>query len=301
MFLFVIVVLVVFLIVILVNVLGEKGQPAPAAPACGAAPRPRAVPTPAPVVHHYNRPEQRNGGPSLPPRTGQPGNGRQSDRHLLDTRKTVAAFDFILRSLGRQPAWATPQLRENYEHDLAVMLKHGDLQTASLELLAADRTVLYRHRIQYQQARDFQGKDAAQGIELPLLPPGKIAEHRMIVSPVRQIAAYRNELRMPWGDADKLQDRSGSQFASEHTRHVNRDRMTGQVFVSNEARRLATVITVSAAGDYAFARDPAFLADVYLHKAYCETSMEFRPGMRVSFVAIQTPRGIQGRVIRAAG
>ena len=300
MFQFAIIALAVFLIVFLADVLGKKGRPAPTAPAGGPAPRRPTAPTPIPVVRHDNHPQQRNGGESLPPRTNQPGNGRDSDGFLLDARKTVATFDFILRSLARQPAWTTPRQRENYEHDLAVMLKHGDLQIASLELLAADRTVLYRHRIQYQHAIDLRGKDAAQGIELPLLPPARIAEHRMTVSPVRQIATYRNELHLSWGDADKLQDRSGSQFASEHTRHVNRDRMTGQVFVSNEARRVATVITVSAAEDYAFARDPAFPADVYLHKAYCETRTEFRSGMRVSFIAIQTPRGIQGRNIRAA-
>ena len=301
MFLFVIVVLVVIVVVLLANIPDAKRQPVPAAPVPAAAPRPRAVPPPAPVVRHYDRPERRSAAPSRPPRTNQPGHGREPDRHLLDASKTVAAFDIILRSLGRQPAWATPQQRENYIHDLAVMLQHGDLQTASLELLAADRTVLYRHRIQYGPASGLRGKDAAQGTGVPLLPPERIAEHRLIVAPVRHIAAYRHELRLSWGDADKLQDRCGSGFDDEHTRHINRDRMTGRVFVSHEARRTATIITVSAAGDYAFARDPAFPADVYLHKAFCETSLPFRPGMRVSFIPMQTPRGIQGQSIRAAG
>ena len=161
---FVLAVLAVILIVLLANVLGANGQPAPAAPACGPAPRPPVIPTPIPVVRRDSRPERRPTVLSCRlPRTGQAGRGRGSDGYPLDASKTVAAFDFILRSLARQPAWATPQLRENYEYDLAVMLKHGDLQTASLELLAADRTVLYRHRVQFQQVSGPARQGCRQG------------------------------------------------------------------------------------------------------------------------------------------
>lgn len=233
-----------------------------------------------------------------PPRSraAQPAAG-----HRLDAQKTIHAFDFILRSLGRATPWQSTQKKmDDYSHDLAVMLEHGDLNTASLELLAADRSVVYRHEIRFGSANGQRSVDAAQGIELPLLPPDRIADHRLLVSPVRQIAQYRHRLRLSWSDADRLPERSGSRFASEHTRRVNRDRMTGQVFVTDEARRTATVINVSAAGDYAFARDPALPLDVYLHKAQCDLPVEFRPGMKVSFIPIQVPRGLQGRNIRLA-
>jgi len=231
---------------------------------------------------------------ATPPAGGAPGG------HHLDAQKTIRTFDFILRSLGRATPWQSAEKMDGYIHDLTVMLEHGDLKTASLELLAADRSVVYRHRVHFGSADGQRSVDAAGGIELPLLPPDRIADQRLLVSPVRQIAQYRRHLRLSWADADRLPERSGSRFASEHTRHVNWDRMTGQVFVSDEARRTATVINVSAAGDYAFARDPALSLDVFLHKAQCEQPLEFRPGMKVSFIPIQVPRGLQARNIRLA-
>lgn len=189
---------------------------------------------------------------------------------------------------------------EDHIRDLTVMLEHGDLKTAALELLASDRSIIYRHEVRFGSANGRHAIDAAHGIELPLLPPNRIANHRLLVAPVRQITQYRHRLRVSWSDADRLPERPGSHFASEHTRHVSRDRMTGQVFVSNEARRTAIVTNVSAAGDYAFACDPALPLRVFLHKALCEQPMEFRAGMKVSFIPIQTPRGLQGRNIRPA-
>lgn len=218
----------------------------------------------------------------------------------LDAQKTIRAFDFILRSLGRTPPWQSPEHMEDYIHDLTVMLQENDLEMASLELLGPDRSVIYRHEVRFGSANGQRGVDAAGGIELPLVPPDRIADHRLLIQRSRQIPHYRHRLRLSWSRADTLPERSGSRFSSEHTRHVNRDRMTGQVFVTDEVRRTATVINVSAAGDYAFARDPALPLDVFLHKAQCEQPLEFRPGMKLSFIPIQVPRGLQGRNIRLA-
>jgi|GEM_PF-830927 cold shock CspA family protein len=230
----------------------------------------------------------------------RPKGKKQPTGHHLDAQKTIAAFDFILKSIGRDTPWQSPRKRDDYIHDLAVMLDHDDLKTASLELVGADRSVVYRHEVRFGLANGRRSVDAAQGIELPLLPPERIANYRLLVWPARQIAQYRHQLRLSWRDAEKLPERSGSRFASEHTRRVNRDRMTGQVFVSDEARRTGVVINVSAAGDYAFARDPALPLDVFLHRAQCDKPMEFRPGMKVSFIPIQVPRGVQARNIRPA-
>jgi hypothetical protein len=259
-------------------------------------PNPSPGPPPHPAVGRNGNVPQ----PAAPRFRGTHPAGGLPTGHRLDAQKTISAFDFILKSLGRATPWQSPQKRDQYIHDLAVMLDHGDLKTASLELLAADRSVVYRHEVRFGSANGQRSVDAAQGIELPLLPPDRIADHRLLVWPVRQITQYRHHLRLPWCDAEKLPERSGSRFASEHTRHVNRDRMTGQVFVSDEARRTAIVINVSATGDYAFARDPALPLDVFLHQAQCEQPTEFRPGMKVSFVPIQVPRGVQGRNIRPA-
>ena len=229
-----------------------------------------------------------NGQPSKPASTG----------HCLDAQKTIRAFDFILKSFGQRPAWSTPEKMDDYIHDLSVMLDEGDLQAASLELVGVNRTVLYRHRIAFRRAEGRNVVDTARGVELPVIPADRIARYRMLISPVSRLAVYRHRLRCGWENAERLADRPGSRFASEHTQRVNGGRMTGQVFVSEEARRTARIITVSPAGDYAFARDPAFPVDVYLHRSQCDGPMVFQVSTQVSFIAIQSPRGIQGRSIR---
>lgn len=242
---------------------------------------------------HRSAPRSRPSAASFAPRP-------KPNPHLLDARKALHAFDFILKSFGRQPPWSGPKQLADYVHDLAVMLDHGDLQTASLELIAPDHAVLFRHRIEFRTADRPAGVDAAGGIELPLIPAHKIATHRILVAPVRRLAEYAHRLRCRWTNAEHLPDRPGSRFTSEHTRRTNADRMTGQVFVSNDARHTATIVTVSPGRDYAFARHAAFPVDVYLHRAQCDQPLTFEPGARVSFVVIQTPHGLQGRNIRPA-
>lgn len=220
-------------------------------------------------------------------------------RHELDARKTVRAFDFILKSLGQTPPWSTPAQRDAYAHDLTVMLQHGDLVRASLELLGADDTVVYRHRIRFGGNGGPASVDPAQGIELPLLAPGQVARHRILIGPAAHTDKYRSELRMNWTAAEPLQDRAGDRFQSEHTRQANAGRMTGEVFVADEARQAVTVLNVAAGGQFAFGRSPALAADVFLHRGQCQQALTFESGQRLSCIVIQTPRGLQGRSIRA--
>jgi len=222
-----------------------------------------------------------------------------ADRHHLAASKTIHAFDFILRSFGLAAYWKNEAQMNDHVHDLAVMLRHGDLQRASLELLASDQTVLYRHRIMFQTTRAARSVDAAGGIELPLIPREQIADFRILTSPTRRIDAYRNQLRCNWGRAERLADQPGGQFTSDHTRSANGGWVDGQVFVADQARRQATIINVSGRGDYAFARDGALGADIFLHLNQCDEPFQFQSGQRVSFVVIQSPRGLQGRNIRS--
>ena len=220
-------------------------------------------------------------------------------RYELDATKTVRAFDFILKSLGQTPPWSTAAERDAYAHDLTVMLQHGDLVRASLELLGADDTVVYRHRIRFGGDGGPATVDPAHGIELPLLAPGQIARHRILIGPAAHIDTYRRELRMNWTAAEPLKDRAGGRFQSEHTRQANAGRMSGEVFVADEARQTVTVLNVAAGGQFAFGRSPALAADVFLHRGQCAAPLAFQSGQRLSCVVIQTPRGLQGRNIRA--
>jgi hypothetical protein len=220
-------------------------------------------------------------------------------RYELDASKTVRAFDFILKSLGQTPPWSTPAQHDAYAHDLTVMLQHGDLVRASLELLGPDDTVVYRHRIRFGGNGGLASVDPAQGIELPLLAPGQVARHRILIGPAAHTDTYRSELRMNWTAAQPLKDRAGDRFQSEHTRQANAGRMTGEVFVADEARQAVTVLNVAAGGQFAFGRSPALAADVFLHRGQCVEPLTFQSGQRLSCVVIQPPRGLQGRNIRA--
>src|SRR5205809_486162 len=59
----------------------------------------------------------------------------------MQSKKVVSQLDTIGRSYNRH-IW-DPQGREDYQHDWGVMLAHDDLQSVSLELLAADKTVVF--------------------------------------------------------------------------------------------------------------------------------------------------------------
>ena len=220
--------------------------------------------------------------------------------HELNASKTVRAFDFILRSFGLAAYWKNEAEMNDYVSDLAVMLHHGDLQRASLELLADDQTVLYRHRVVFRSERCTRSVDAAQGIELPLIPREMVDSFRMLTGPTRRVDTYRDQLRCNWGRAARLADQPGGEFTSDHTRGTNGGWADGQVFVADQARRTATITNVSRRGDYAFARDAALVTDVYLHRSQCDEPFTFQPGQRASFVVIQSPRGLQGRNIRQA-
>lgn len=249
-------------------------------------------------------PTRKNPPHSSPRKASVSGNGNARPRHpdptphQLDAEKTLAAFQFILKSLGQPLPWKTPPERSAYLHDLVVMLQHGDLETASLELLGRDQTILFRHRVQFGAGGSRPARDPAWGIELPLLSRAQIADHRILVEPAAHIGTYRHQLRLNWTSAKRLRERPGSRFESQHTRRITAQRMTAQVFVTEEARCRGTIYHVSPAGDYAFARHPNLPADVFLHLYQCDQPLQFQPGQEVSFIPVQTPRGVQGRNIR---
>ena len=271
-------------------------RPAPGASAAGH-PRPSHLNTTRPAPHTAPHKERTMIAKHA---NSAPHNGRShADRYELDATKTVQAFDFILKSFGRTPPWTTAAQRDDHVHDLTVMLRHGDLERASLELVGADDTVIYRHRIEFGRNGGSGSVDADGGIELPLLARHQIARHRILVSPAARLDDYRPELRNGWGRAPTLNQRTGSCFASDHTRRVNAGRMNGEVFVADEARHTVTVLNVAVDGQYAFGRSAALAADVFLHRGQCAEAVTFQPGQRLSCVVIQTPRGLQGRNIRA--
>ncbi len=220
-----------------------------------------------------------------------------ADRGLLDIRKTVSAFDFILRSYGQPIPWGTR--RGDYEHDLLVMRRHGDLEHAAVEILGQDRTVAYRYRVRFGESAAV-GFDAARGIELPILPKQSVSESRVLIGPTVRLDEYRLLLRNRWARADRLTFRNGGRFVSEHTARINGGRVAGEVFVADDSRKSGTLLNVAQTGCYGFVRHPQFPSDIYVHQSKCPPGMRLAPGLRISFVVVQTPRGLQAYDIRRA-
>jgi len=218
--------------------------------------------------------------------------------YCMQAKKVVSQFDTIGRSYYL-PIWA-PQTAADHQHDWGVMLAHGDLQSASLELLAGDKTVLFEFKVRFQGEKAKRGLiDSADGVELPVLDRATVAGHRLIIQQSGREPVYRHLLRMTWSPAQTLQKRRGDSFASEHARKITGGRQTANVHVTAEARQ-RLVVTQTGDGAYAFGEVPARFKGVFLHRKFAPPGFQFRIGQQISAVLVQTPKGLQARAIQMA-
>ncbi len=216
----------------------------------------------------------------------------------MQAKKVVSQFDTIGRSYNI-PIWA-PQTAADHQHDWGVMLAHGDLQSVRLELLAADKTVLFEFRVHFQGEKAKGGLiDSASGVELPLLDRAAVTGHRLIIQQNGRESVYRHLLRISWSPAPTLQKRPGDSFASEHARKITGGRQTASVHVTAEARQ-RLVVTQTGDGPYAFGEVPARFKGIFLHRKFAPPGFQFRMGQQLSAVLVQTPRGLQARAIQMA-
>ncbi len=213
--------------------------------------------------------------------------------------KTIRSFHTILKYFKCQPPWQNNRQMEDYIHDLKVMLEHNDLTSARVELLGHDQRVLFCYRVEFSPQSKPQLPDHTLGLELPMLPADQIANSRVMVAPVIRMQEYRHLLRAPWiQNVGNLPARPGSRFVSEHTTVISGGHLQGELFVSEDARRMGIVTSVDPNGRFAFAHVPPYPVPVFLHRRQCVRPFPFYPGLRVSLIPVQTPRGLQGRSIR---
>lgn len=214
----------------------------------------------------------------------------------LQATKAINNVDMVLRSyrLGAWPA----DYKADLIHDLGVKLAHRDLDYVRVEVLAPDRTVVYRHEERFL-ANGHGGRrfDSSRGLELPVLDRALAADYRLIISGGQREDEYRHLLRLPWTPAERLQDRAGSSFAGEHTAAITGGRTAAEVFVSDESRHQGTLIRMGAA--YGFIRDDQ-VGNVFVHTNFCAPGTALVLGRRYDYIAIQTPRGVQARDVREA-
>lgn len=219
------------------------------------------------------------------------------DEVQLSVKKVTSQFGTIARSYNL-PLWSEDGKR-NYEHDFAVMLTHGDLDSIRLELLAHDSSVLFEFKIQFSGHRAATKLlDHSSGVELPVINRHAVAKHRIVLQQHGKMESYRHLLKVNWGTAETLQKRPGDAFPSEHARKITGGRQEAGFHVSTEARERLTV-TQTGNGAFAFAEAAAKgWRGIFLHRRFAPPGFQFRIGQRVTALLVQTPRGIQARAIR---
>ena len=217
----------------------------------------------------------------------------------LAASKAIAQLAFIDRSYNLN-IWPTEESLQIWTYDIGLMLEHQDLQHVRLELLDADRAVLFEYRIDFaSEGKCRPLRDTAQGIELPVFDRQRVADHRLVVQGHGRAALYRHLLKLKWDTVPTLPKRPGDTFVSEHAGKVTGGRQKGAFHVGDLARHRLVVTQVFPGRGYAFARDLDLGVDgVFLHAKFAPKGLRFRLGLSLQAVVVQTPRGLQARAIR---
>ena len=194
--------------------------------------------------------------------------------------------------------WPTEAEKAEWQHDLSLMLAHGDLKAVNLRVLAKDGSVPFAFKLAFTGHTSKVGADSAQGVELPMLPPSLIAGGEALVTRCGKEENYRPLLKGRWSKAAPRQMRPGADIASEHASRITGGRLVGKLHVADEARQRLVVTQVGERG-FAFGQAGEFTG-IFLHVKYAPNGLAFHLGDRLSAVVIQTPRGLQARDIRMA-
>jgi len=212
----------------------------------------------------------------------------------LLAEKVVREVYRIAQAYGQQH----PFRFEDLVHDLAVMLEHDSLTSVTLKFYrpTAQRDVLveYHYALHAGQPRFYL--DDAQGLGIvPLSPPFEMG---LIVNRDPQNGAYTRQLRLNWGDAPHYTRNGGFEHQDGNTTRRTGGRASKTVFMDQSLRRRAQVKFYRPDRGYGFLVG-AEGADVFFHTSNV-AGFEPRPGQRVTFLPLVTPRGIQAKDVRLA-
>jgi hypothetical protein len=188
--------------------------------------------------------------------------------------------------------------RETVEHDLELMLRHGDLISTSSELLS-DQVVACRLIFEFtdQRLKPEGGFDIAKSLELPVDKRLGINDHRLVVCRRGNESAYRGQLQLTWTSAAAIPSEAVVSYGSEHTAVITGGRVAGCIGVSTRALH---IVKITQTGRLGFAFGSARSLDgetVFLHRRYAPEGFALTVGRKVRCVIIKSPRGYQARVI----
>ena len=220
------------------------------------------------------------------------------ERAKSEAREAIHTLQLVDTSYGLG-IWPTPEEKEKWLNDIAVFLAFDNLNSISLELLGADKTVVAEVKINFGQHANGKTARVPKGKEVPLIDRKLVAAHRVLVqwkqaSPEQ----YRHLLRMNWRTAETLRRRHGDEFANNQARKTD-GRQTGSIFASKDSRHTLVVTRPIGSKGFGFADCPDLkLTGVLLHIRHLRGVSGLRLGQRVTAQIVQLPQGIQAREVR---
>lgn len=217
----------------------------------------------------------------------------QGEARLL-AEKIVRELYRIAQAYGKEH----PFRFEDLVHDLAVMLEHDGLSSVTLKFYrpTAQRDVLieYHYALHAGQTRFYL--DDAQGLGIvPLSPPFEMA---LVVHRDLPNDGYARRLRLNWGDAPQYARHGGFEHQDGNTARRTGGRASKTVFMDQTLRRYGQVKSYRPDRGYGFLIGPDG-ADVFFHTSNV-AGFQPRPGQRVTYLPLVTPRGIQAKDVRPA-
>lgn len=218
----------------------------------------------------------------------------------LEVSKALRQF-FFLDQTYNLGIWRTEQSKAEWQHDLCVKRLYDDLKHITLELLAADHTVPYFYRVDFNGAPTMvRTVDSAEGVEAPVLPDMRtIADKRVIIGHHGKESQYRHLLLKKWGPAETLVKRGGDTYASEHAAKITGGRQAGSFHVAADARH--RLVVTRTGPRYHFADDLDLkMTKVFMHPKFAPPGFQFYVGQRLTAIVVAVPKGFQARCIQAA-
>lgn len=215
----------------------------------------------------------------------------------LQVSKGLAQLDLVAKQCGR--TLLAPAQRHVYQHDFEVMLTFRNLERIGVECFSRG-TMVVDFWVWFDPVSS-KVIDSAKGVEAPVVPRGLVDEHRvlMVERDKNAAALYRHFLDSPWTTAESRPAAAGESFVSEHAAAITGQTCSGRFFVANSLRHSGRVYEVSPRRDWAKAWDDQEMCSVFCHVKFCDNGLVFTRNDRVSYQLISTPRGLQGRHIRA--
>jgi len=221
------------------------------------------------------------------------------ERAKSEAREAIHTLQLVDTSYGLG-VWPTPEEKGKWLNDIAVFLAFDNLNSISLELLGADKTVVAEVKVSFGQHANGKIAGACKGKEVPLIDRKLVAAHRVLVQwKQANPDQYRHLLRMNWQTAETLRRRQGDEFANSQARKTD-GRQTGSIFASKDSRHTLVVTRPIGNRGFGFADCPDLkLTGVFLLARHLRGVRELKLGQRVTAQIIQLPGGLQAREVRA--